>query len=184
MEGYDLWHRFLNTQESETLFRILLAEIVWEERFIRIFGKLMLQPRLVAWQGTEAYTYSGQTLLPAPFTPGVSEMLQRVERATGAIFNTVLCNYYRNGTDSMGLHADNETELGIRPYIASLSLGAERRFRIVPNDKSKSAVNILMPAGSLLLMHGNAQAETKHELPKMPKLAGGRINLTFRNIGM
>jgi alkylated DNA repair dioxygenase AlkB len=180
--GFHLITGFLPPSTADNYYHRLRTEVLWEERSIRLFGKLVLQPRLVAWQGVEAYTYSGQTLLPAPFSPAVVELLETIEKTVGLSFNTVLLNFYRDGRDSMGLHADDEPEMGRYPVIASLSLGAERRFRIVPFDKAVEPVSLLLPEGSLLLMLGDAQRYARHELPKMPKLTEGRINLTFRSI--
>jgi alkylated DNA repair dioxygenase AlkB len=180
--GFTLLDGFLTSSQAYDYFHRIHSETLWEQRSIRIFGKLIPQPRLLAWQGTEAYTYSGQTLLPAPFGNAVAVMLERVSFHCRVDFNSVLLNYYRNGLDSMGLHADDEPELGPQPFIASLSLGAERKFRIVPRNNRIPPQSFLLSHGSLLLMYGDSQALTKHELPKMRALKEGRINLTFRKI--
>jgi alkylated DNA repair dioxygenase AlkB len=90
-----------------------------------------------------------------------------------------LINYYRDGKDSNGWHADNEKSLGKNPSIASLSLGAERRFEFkhLTNGIHKK---MLLTDGSLLHMHGALQHHYKHQLPKMTGLSQARLNLTFR----
>src|SRR5262249_39731777 len=112
------------------LFVGLRDEIAWRQERIRIRGREYVQPRLVAWFGDPeaSYTYSGLKLVPEPWTARLGLLRTRVERAAGAPFNSVLCNFYRNGTDSMGMHADKERELGPNPVIASVSLGVTRRF--------------------------------------------------------
>jgi alkylated DNA repair dioxygenase AlkB len=94
-------------------------------------------------------------------------------------YNAVLCNLYRNGNDSVGLHADAEPEMG--PVIASVSLGAERLFRLKGQNGAVAFAERL-PHGSLLIMAGKTQQNFKHEVPKEPDVAQPRINLTFRHI--
>ena len=105
-----------------------------------------------------------------------------VELKTGKKFNSALLNYYRNGKDSMGWHADDEPELGKNPVIASVSLGAERKFQFKHKTIPKSLINITLSPGSLLIMQGATQHHWLHQVPKV-KDAGERINITFRRIG-
>ena len=177
---------FLPAAEAETLLAQLTAEVVWEQRSIRIFGQEIPQPRLTAWYGTpEArYTYSGLTWEPRPFTPALLALRQRVAAATTFRFNSVLLNYYRDGRDSMGWHADDEPELGPEPAIASLSLGATRRFRLRPRaGLVHPPFGLDLPSGSLLLMRGPTQQHWQHALPKTARSIGPRLNLTFRWVG-
>jgi alkylated DNA repair dioxygenase AlkB len=174
---------FLPTAEADTLLGELTAEVEWEQRPIRIFGREMPQPRLTAWYGDPAarYAYSGLHWEPRPWTPTLQALRQRVEAATGTRFNSLLLNLYRTGQDSMGWHADDEPELGPTPAIASLSLGATRRFRLRPRAGSGHApLSLDLPNGSLLLMHGTTQQYWQHALPKTARLVGPRLNLTFR----
>jgi alkylated DNA repair dioxygenase AlkB len=94
-------------------------------------------------------------------------------------YNAALCNLYRDGNDSVGLHADAEPEMG--PVIASVSLGAQRLFRMKGHD-GRVAFAERLPHGSLLIMAGKTQQNFKHELPKEPSITTPRINLTFRRI--
>ena len=116
----------------------LIAETAWRSEPITVWGKQYLQPRLTAWHGEAAYTYSGLRLEPLPFTPLQQEIRAAVEAASGRRFNSVLLNYYRDGRDSMGMHSDNEPELGPEPAIASVSFGAERTF-ILQHKRSRRA---------------------------------------------
>ena len=174
---------FLSAAEASTLLAQLTADIAWEQRAIRMFGQQIPQPRLTAWYGDPAarYTYSGLVWEPQPWTPALLALRQRVEAATATQFNSVLLNYYRDGRDSMGWHADDEPELGPAPAIASLSLGASRRFRLRPRTGLPYAPLALdLPSGSLLLMRGPTQRHWQHALPKTARPVGPRLNLTFR----
>jgi alkylated DNA repair dioxygenase AlkB len=159
----------------------LMAETAWRSEQITVWGKQHPQPRLTAWHGTAAYTYSGLTLQPLPFTPLLLEIKAAVEHACGRRFNSVLLNYYRNERDSMGMHSDDEPELGAEPAIASLSFGATRRF-ILKHKTKKTTVRLDLTCGSLLLMAGATQTHWLHGINKQTRAAGPRINLTFRNI--
>jgi len=163
------------------VFARLLAETDWREETVVIYGKRHLQPRLSAWYGEKAYAYSGLRLQPTPFTPLLLTLRDAVEAATGHAFNSVLLNYYRNERDSMGLHSDDEPELGPRPAIASLSFGEARTF-ILKHKHTRQTVRVPLTDGSLLLMAGDTQQYWLHGINKMTKSLQGRINLTFRKI--
>lgn len=172
----------------------LCAAFAFEERSIVLFGKPVLQPRLISWAGELPYTYSGDTLSPRPFPSPLVPLLDRVNAtlfklAPGAPpFNHVLLNLYRDGADSMGLHSDDENELGADPWIASLSFGAARCFQIAPKRKHRvkgapaEKRNISLPSGSLLLMEPPMQRYYLHGLQKTKRPVGARLNLTFRGI--
>jgi alkylated DNA repair dioxygenase AlkB len=159
----------------------LVAETEWRAETVTVFGKRHLQPRLTAWHGDAAYTYSGLTLAPLPFTPLLQQIYTAVESATGHRFNSVLLNYYRDGRDSMGMHSDDEPELGPEPAIASLSLGATRTF-ILRHKQTRQTVKIELQNGSLLLMAGALQQNWLHGINKTARPVGPRLNLTFRYI--
>jgi alkylated DNA repair dioxygenase AlkB len=165
------------------LFDQLQGEIAWREESIRLFGKTYLQPRLLAWYGdsSASYRYSGIRHEPLPWLPVLAQLRERVEALSGARYNSVLANLYRNERDSMGLHADDEPELGAQPTIASLSLGEERIFRLKHRSRKDLApLRLPLGAGSLLVMKGETQQHWKHEIPKQTRPCGARINLTFR----
>lgn len=172
---------FLSTQKSNELFYTLKHEVVWQSPQIRMFGKWVNQPRLLAWQanGNFPYRYSGQTLHPKPFHPLVDLLCMEINDFCKTNFNTVLLNYYRDGRDSMGWHSDNEPELGPNPFIASLSLGGMRDFQLKQIYAPFTLKTYKLEQGSLLLMGENVQNLYKHALPKRVN-AEARINLTFR----
>lgn len=183
--GLTLWERWLSAAEEAALFDALTHALPFRQDPIRLFGREVLQPRLVAWVGDPdaVYTYSGLTLAPLPWPPLLAALRPRVEEAAGATFNAVLVNWYRDGADSMGLHADDEPELGPDPVVASLSLGAPRRFVLEPKRKAARSdrVALTLPGGSLLVMHAGTQAAHRHGVPKQAH-AEARLNLTFRRV--
>jgi alkylated DNA repair dioxygenase AlkB len=164
------------------VFERLLRETAWRHETIVVYGKRHLQPRLTAWHGEASYTYSGLRLAPLPMTPLLAQLRAAVEAATGHRYNSVLLNYYRDGADSMGMHSDDEPELGPQPAIASLSYGATRSF-ILRHKTSKRTLKFDLLDGNLLLMAGSLQRHWLHGINKTAKPIGARLNLTFRYIG-
>lgn len=163
----------------------LIEETPWQEEGIVVYGKYHLQPRLVQWYGDagKSYTYSGVSHEPLPWTPLLQQLRENVEKVAQHSFNSVLLNLYRNNRDSMGMHADDEPELGKMPVIASLSLGEERTLIFKhKRDKSLATVKVPMPSGSLLLMRGSTQDNWKHGINKVSARCEPRVNLTFRKI--
>ena len=172
-------------QPSADIVQRLREEIPWRQESITLFGRTHMQPRLICWMGDagRAYRYSGRTWTPEAWHPLVADLRARIEAATGERFNSVLLNLYGDGRDSMGFHADDEPELGERPVIASLSLGAERvmHFRH-RHDRALPTHKLILTDGSLLVMRGDTQANWKHAIAKTRRPVGPRINLTFRRI--
>ena len=166
---------------SDSVLRQLIDETPWRAETIVVYGKRYLQPRLTAWYGEASYTYSGLTLAPAPLTPLLAQLRATVEALTGHRYNSVLLNYYRDGQDSMGMHSDDEPELGPAPAIASLSLGATRTF-ILRHKSSGRTLKLGLPDGSLLLMSGVLQTHWLHGINKTAKSTNPRVNLTFRYV--
>lgn len=161
----------------------LRDEMAWEQREVVLFGRRILQPRLIAWAGDLGYRYSGQTLEPRAFTPTLRDLLPRVSTRCGVAFNHVLANRYRSGDDSMGLHADDEPELGPDPVVAIVSLGATRRLVIKPRRKQdRERHDRELGHGALLVMGGTCQRHYVHGLPRQAGMEGERISLTFRRL--
>src|SRR5262245_41143169 len=169
--------------EADDLLASLAAELRWEQRAIVLFGRAVMQPRLIAWAGTIGYRYSGQTLEPRPLTPTLDRLLARVQERSGSPFNHVLANRYRAGRDSIGLHADDEPELGDDPVVATVSVGATRRFVLKPRQKATGPGHTLeVRHGSLVIMGGSTQAHYVHGVPRQPDVRDERISLTFRHL--
>lgn len=164
---------------SPGLFGALLDGIAWESKAIKIFGREVMQPRLVAWYGAHAYTYSGAANEPLLPTPTLFTLMRAVRATVGQDFNSVLCNLYRDGRDSIGMHSDDEPEMGA--VIASLSAGATRRFVLTPKKGVEGlSLKLDLADGDLLVMRGRLQETHKHGVPKQLLVRDGRINLTFR----
>ncbi len=180
----DLIYRphFYDFEESKLLFEHLLHSLNWQKSYITIFGKHIAEPRLTAWYGSKTYTYSGKTMPVTPWEATLFDIKTKIENDTKLVFNSVLCNLYRNGSDSMGWHADNEASLGPRPTIASVSFGASRIIQFRENANLKNIQKLALTSGSLLIMQGTTQDCWKHQIAKTTKVQNPRINLTFRNI--
>ena len=179
----DIYQDISLDQKKNLWFKSCLNDLNWEKGFIKIFGKTHQIPRLQSWYADNGieYTYSGKKLKRHNWNETLIEIKGEIEKITSFKFNSVLANLYRDGNDSMGLHADDEKELGINPVIASLSLG-ESRDLYFKHKNIKKSLNIPQKNGQLIVMHGETQKYWKHEIKKTKKLKKPRINLTFRNI--
>lgn len=182
-----VWYEpnYLSDSDCEALWAELTHEIPWRQEPIWMFGKQVMQPRLTCWVGRpEAkIRYSGIEMLPEPFTPLLHDLHERLCHELQTDFNGVLLNYYRDGRDSMGWHADDEAYQGPQPTVASISLGATRTFQLRPKiAETDSTHSLSLENGSLLVMAGDTQTYYKHQIPKTTKTTEPRINLTFRRI--
>lgn len=176
--------QWLDEEQSSALFAASLAQVAWQQHHLRIFGRTVAAPRLSCWIGDPgtAYAYSGARFEPHPWPGALLPVRDAASRVAGAQFNSVLANLYRDGRDGMGWHSDDERELGPEPVIASVSLGATRRFSFRHRTQAGVGLTLPLPAGSLLLMRGATQQHYRHALPKTARPVGPRINLTFRRI--
>ena len=171
----------LSAEDADNSFLDLLENVDWRQEHAFLFGRKIAIPRLTAWYGERGYGYSGLRHEPAEFTPALEALKSMTETIARRRFNSVLINLYRDGRDSMGWHSDDEAALGPTPEIASLSLGAVRRFHF-KHRMSAERVVLDLAHGSCLVMKGQCQACWRHQLPKTRKEVGPRINLTFRSI--
>lgn len=169
--------------EADRLFH-RLRRIDWRQEHIVLYGQRRALPRLTAWHGDPGttYTYSGLTAVASPWLPVLLEIRARIERVSGAAFNSVLLNLYRDGADSVSWHADDEPELGRNPVIGSVSLGASRVFQMKHKKQRNLKQSIVLEHGSFLLMQGATQHYWVHQVPKARGASGERINLTFRRV--
>jgi alkylated DNA repair dioxygenase AlkB len=171
-------------REHAALMDVLVATLPLRREPLVLFGRENFTPRLTSWHGDPgcAYRYSGRTFAPHRWTPELAELRARLLDATGYDFNGVLANFYRDGSDSMGAHSDDERELGPSPddiAVASLSLGARRRF-LLERKHDGERIEYALGEGDLLLMTGTTQRFWKHRVPRTTKAVGARLNLTFR----
>lgn len=175
----------LSLEDADIAFNALLKQTKWLDKKVVVWGKQFQQPRQIAWHGDPgtSYGYSGSRVDPAPWTPLLEKLRRRVESISSVSFNSVLLNLYRDGNDNLGMHSDNESELGEDPTIASLSLGEARDFQLKHQTrKDVKPVHVLLTHGSLLIMAGTTQQFWKHGLRRETRTLGPRINLTFRQV--
>jgi alkylated DNA repair dioxygenase AlkB len=176
---------FLDPKEAGTLLHTLRKEVPWQQDDIRVFGKTYPQPRLTALYGNNGkpYAYSNITMIPSEFTEELLLVKKRVERLLpNTSFTTCLLNLYRDGRDSNGWHADDESSLGRNPVIASVSLGQTRAFHFKHKKDPSLKHKMFLEHGSLLIMAGETQHHWLHQVPKTSRPVDERINLTFRVI--
>lgn len=175
------WGDFLPRRRADALLAKTLAQVAWQDERLRLFGRELAAPRLVAWLGERgvSYRYSGVDRIAAPWPGFVARLAAEVGAAVGWRFNYALANRYRNGGDMLGWHADDEADLGVEPVIATVSLGAPRTLRIRRRAGGTSIGGVLAH-GSLLLMWGASQRDYKHCVPRTRKPVGERVSYTFR----
>lgn len=175
--------RVLSSAPAHAFFHTLLETIDWQPDELRMFGKTIITKRKVAWYGSKPYqyTYSNATKTALPWTTALLELKSLVEQTTGETFNTCLLNLYHNGEEGSSWHSDDEPALKKQGAIASISLGAERKF-LFKHKQTKEKAAILLEHGSLLLMKDETQSCWLHSLPTTRKITSPRINLTFRTI--
>jgi alkylated DNA repair dioxygenase AlkB len=175
---------FFTEAQSNAFYKELYNNTTWNQEKIKLYGKLVDLPRFTAWYGDEGrlYRYSGITVTPNPWMPALVKIKQKIEVVSGAIFNSVLLNLYRDERDSVSWHSDDEPELGRDPVIGSVSFGATRSFQFKHKRDKALRGKIDLPHGSYLLMRGPTQHYWLHQVPKATKPRGPRINLTFRVI--
>lgn len=174
---------FLEPSKASFYFHFFLDKINWKQEEMKMYGKVLKFPRLTAWYGdsSRGYTFSGITLKPNSWIDELLDLKNLIEPVSKVHFNSVLLNLYRNGNGSISWHTDAEKELGKNPVIASLNLGASRKFQL-RHQQTKEKIEINLTSGSLLIMQGELQHYWQHQIPKTRKFIGGRINLTFRLI--
>ncbi len=173
----------LSSKIARYYFERLLNTIEWSNDQLVLFGKQITTKREVAWYGERnySYTYSNATKEALAWTKELKELKQKVEAISGDQFNSCLLNLYHSGEEGMSWHSDDERELGKNTTIASLSLGAQRKF-VFKHKETKEKVEVVLENGSLLVMKGRTQTHWLHALPKSKKVRQARINLTFRTI--
>ena len=176
-----LHRRVFNEEFSRKAFERLQAETPWEQPEIVMFGKKYPQAGKSTWHTNTGvnYVYSRIERVAHPMTDLLDEFRLKCESVAGASFNSVLVNLYRDGNDSVSWHADNEAINGREPTIASVSLGATRRFDL-RHRETKQTVRVDLEDGSLLVMSGLSQICWVHQIAKTKTAVGPRINLTFR----
>lgn len=180
-DGFVLIRAWLEPGVADWLRDTLRAGVPWEQTSSTMYGRTYPTPRLTCWFGSGVYSYSGIRNVPRPWLPELVRLRKRLEAVSGARYNACLANLYRDSSDTVGFHRDNERGLDPNDTIASVSLGAARDFRIREIARERSWT-VSLGHGDLLLMHGpDSQTDYEHSVPRRKRVAGERINLTFRH---
>lgn len=168
--------------ESDRLLKRFIADVPWGQKSVLMYGREVLTPRLTAWFGDQDADYSiaGDGSKPLPWTNDLLFVRERVEKASGIKFNSVLLNFYRNGNDSVSWHDDMDNIPGRNRIVASVSFGEVRMFDIRNKADHTMKFSIPLEHGSYLLMKGDFQQDWQHRIAKSTKPMKERINLTFR----
>lgn len=185
-ENAECWlsEKFIPEAVAQSYLDSLMAEVSWRQDEIFMFGRWVKIPRLQNFMADPgiSYTYSRLKMVADDWHPAVCQIKELIEKHSGQHFNAALLNLYRDGNDSMGWHQDNEPELGTDPIVASVSLGAERRFLLRHKKLKDNLKEINLSSGSLLWMGSGVQQSWEHSLPKTKRCQSPRINITFRQI--
>lgn len=170
-------------RSADACFQHLLNSTPWKNDESAIYGKHIITKRKVAWYSSQPfnYSYSNTNKMSLPWTQLLLQLKEKVELVTGESYNSCLLNLYHDGSEGVGWHSDNENSLKACGAIASLTLGAERRFSF-KHKKTQEAISLLLQHGSLLVMKDETQQHWVHRLPPTTKENSPRINLTFRTI--
>jgi len=179
-------------REGDRIFKILESTVEYntdDESKIRIHGKEVYIPRKQAGYGDAgtSYTFSGVTVQSKSWNGDdilsitLQAIRKKVENYTGAGFNFVLINRYKNGTEYIGPHADDEKDLHIDSPIVGVSFGAARDM-VFHHKGTTKKIEFTLHHGSIVCMNPPTNQFWKHSVPKRLKVRGPRISLTFRNI--
>lgn len=177
------WPNWLKKEDADRLLPHFVEQLKWTQPDITLFGKTMKVPRQQAWYGDKGseYSYSGMLMKPLMWEPQLFALKGFCEQSCNTRFNSVLANLYRHGQDSMGMHSDDEPELGQNPIIASVSLGEPRDF-IFKHKQNDDKHKLALEHGSLLIMRGSTQKYWRHGINKTAKPVNKRLNFTFRYV--
>jgi alkylated DNA repair dioxygenase AlkB len=169
--------------DANSYYDYLFKQIEWKNDEAIIFGKHILTKRKVAWYGDLPfeYTYSNTTKQALRWTKELLELKAICEEKSGETYNSCLLNLYHSGDEGMAWHSDGEKDLKKDGAIASLSLGAVRKFGF-KHKETKETIYMVLEHGSLLVMKGTTQSHWLHRLPPAKLVRRPRINLTFRTI--
>lgn len=165
---------YLERPTAAELFAELHQSTTWRADSRLMYGRRVLVPRETAARG-EGCAQS--------WSPALLRVRAGLEALLGTAFDYVFINRYRNGNDSVAWHNDDDAESDPRRVIASLSLGATRTFELRPlraSGLNHKKIAVELADGDLIVMRGATQRNYEHRIPKEPRIAGERINLTFR----
>lgn len=158
---------------SDEVFGQLADQARWQQRTVHIYDRRLPEPRLTAGWSTDAADDDVPDIL--------TQMASALSTRYAVGFDRIWVNLYRDGGDSVAWHGDRNRLVMTRPLVATVSLGARRRFLLRRRGTSK-AVHRLEPGhGDLLVMGGACQAEWEHTVPKTARAVGPRMSVTIRH---
>lgn len=135
------------------------------------------------------YHFSGINHKPAKVTPKpFLSFLDHANELGYGTFNEILVNWYADGSDYIGMHADSpnhhvrDPDHGFVVYSLTLweEIGQPRLFRIKPIKGGRDRIDVPLEHGILVMMCGDMQKHYKHGVPAFKKKTGRRINITMR----
>jgi alkylated DNA repair dioxygenase AlkB len=167
-------------QDPLDMMNRIIEEVEFTTGEVIVFGKAWEERRLTSLHGesTGVFNYSNKDMKILPLTPVLVELQDIVKMHTGTHYDTMLLNLYRTGNDKIGLHADKVKGMD-NTDISSVSLGAERTFR-VKNNAGQTVFSEKLESGSLFRMTGTFQQRYKHEVPQEKRICEKRLNITLR----
>jgi alkylated DNA repair dioxygenase AlkB len=92
----------------------------------------------------------------------------------------MLFNFYLTTLKRSAITANDESFLGPNPTIASLSLGAGRKFQLTKKSGHKIKHEFFLEIGRSSHHARSHSTRLGHAIPKSGKPAMPRINITFR----
>jgi alkylated DNA repair dioxygenase AlkB len=158
---------------SDAVFELLASEARWQQRTVTMWDREVLEPRLTAGWSTDQ--------VDASVPPVVRDMAISLSERYDVDFDSIWMNLYRDGSDSVAWHGDRNRFTQERPLVATVSLGARRRFLLRRRGTSKIAHQLEPGGGDLIVMGGRCQHDWEHTVPKTKKAAGARISVTIRH---
>jgi alkylated DNA repair dioxygenase AlkB len=162
---------------SDVVFDELAGEARWQQRTVRMYDRVLPEPRLTAGWSTDPDDEAGSN--------GAPTVLRHMTRALSGRyevdFDRVWVNLYRDGADSVAWHGDRNRLVMSRPLVATVSLGARRRFLLRPRGTSRALHRLEPGHGDLVVMGGECQAEWEHTVPKTAQRVGARMSVTIRH---
>jgi alkylated DNA repair dioxygenase AlkB len=175
--------KVISTENANQFMEALINNIEWKNDEVVIYGKRIVTKRKMAWYGDKAFEYKYSNIIRTAlvWTEELLALKAIVERISNENYNSCLLNLYHDGNEGMDWHSDDEKDLKKDGAIASLSLGADRKFGF-KHKQDKQSLYLTLEHGSLLLMKEQVQSHWLHSLPKTSKVLKPRINLTFRTI--
>ena len=158
---------------ADIVFDALAGEARWQQRTRWMYDQRVPEPRLTAGWSTDA----GDEGLPLM----LREMADGLSSRYPVRFDRIWVNLYRDGADSVAWHGDRNRLVMTQPIVATVSLGARRKFLLRPRGTSRALYRLEPGHGDLVVMGGECQAEWEHTVPETKQPVGARMSVTIRH---